>query len=122
MESLPAFRISPLTVFTRATDGCRIDKWLVFGGSWGSTLALAYAEKYPERVKGLVLRGIFGVSRAELLWYAADRCVAAHERPSPECRDADPSPIPIAGDLQVLPGGRVVDLPGCLGGVPGADP
>src|ERR1044072_453265 len=36
-----------------------VDRWLVFGGSWGSTLALAYAETHPERVKALVLRGIF---------------------------------------------------------------
>ena len=36
-----------------------IDKWVVFGGSWGSTLALAYAETHTERVKALILRGIF---------------------------------------------------------------
>ncbi len=45
-----------------------IDKWLVVGGSWGSTLALAYAEKYPERVSGLVLRAIFLGSAAEARW------------------------------------------------------
>jgi proline iminopeptidase len=45
------------------------EKWLVFGGSWGSTLALAYAQTYPERVSELVLRGIFTVRREELLWY-----------------------------------------------------
>lgn len=45
------------------------DKWLVFGGSWGSTLALAYAQKHPERVSELVLRGVYTVTRAELLWY-----------------------------------------------------
>jgi proline iminopeptidase len=43
--------------------------WLVFGGSWGSTLALAYAEKHPERVSELVLRGIYMLTRAELDWY-----------------------------------------------------
>jgi proline iminopeptidase len=37
----------------------QIDRWLVFGGSWGSTLALVYAETHPERVLGLILRGIF---------------------------------------------------------------
>lgn len=36
-----------------------VDRWLVFGGSWGSTLALVYAQEHPERVRGLVLRGIF---------------------------------------------------------------
>jgi proline iminopeptidase len=46
-----------------------VDRWLLFGGSWGSTLALAYAQTYPERVAGLILRGVFLASRAELLWY-----------------------------------------------------
>jgi proline iminopeptidase len=46
-----------------------VDRWLVFGGSWGSTLALAYAQKHPERVSELVLRGIYTVTRAELRWY-----------------------------------------------------
>jgi len=41
----------------------------VFGGSWGSTLALSYAETHPERVKALVLRGIFLLRRKELLWF-----------------------------------------------------
>jgi len=49
-----------------------IDKWLVFGGSWGSTLALAYAQKHPERVEGLVLRGIFLARRAEIAWSFLD--------------------------------------------------
>ncbi len=46
-----------------------IDRWLVFGGSWGSTLALAYAERHPERVTGLVLRGIFLGTAAETDWF-----------------------------------------------------
>ena len=46
-----------------------VERWLVFGGSWGSTLALAYAETHPERVSELVLRGIFTLRRAELAWY-----------------------------------------------------
>ena len=46
-----------------------IDRWVVFGGSWGSTLALAYAQTHPKRVKALVLRGIFMVRRAELEWF-----------------------------------------------------
>ncbi|MFN8619925.1 MAG: prolyl aminopeptidase [Chloroflexota bacterium] len=49
-----------------------VDRWLVFGGSWGSSLALAYAETHPERVTALVLRGIFLLRRAELLWYYQD--------------------------------------------------
>jgi proline iminopeptidase len=47
----------------------RIDRWQVFGGSWGSTLALAYAEKHPEQVTELVLRGIFMLRRWELEWF-----------------------------------------------------
>jgi proline iminopeptidase len=46
-----------------------LDRWVVFGGSWGSTLALAYAETHPEHVKGLILRGIFMLRRKELLWF-----------------------------------------------------
>ncbi len=46
-----------------------IDRWLVFGGSWGSTLALAYAEHHPERCLGLVLRGIFLCRQSEIDWF-----------------------------------------------------
>ncbi|MGS1048703.1 prolyl aminopeptidase [Burkholderia glumae] len=45
------------------------ERWLVFGGSWGSALALAYAETHPARVSELVVRGIFTLRHAELLWY-----------------------------------------------------
>lgn len=46
-----------------------LDSWLLFGGSWGSTLALAYASLYAEKVRGLILRGIFLCRREELLWF-----------------------------------------------------
>lgn len=46
-----------------------IEKWLVFGGSWGSTLALAYGQAHPERCLGFVLRGIFLGTQAELDWF-----------------------------------------------------
>jgi proline iminopeptidase len=49
-----------------------VDQWLVFGGSWGSTLALAYAETHPERVSGLVLRGIFLGRKNEARWFYED--------------------------------------------------
>ena len=49
-----------------------VDQWLVFGGSWGSTLALAYAETHPERVSGLVLRGIFLGRQNEASWLYED--------------------------------------------------
>jgi proline iminopeptidase len=45
-----------------------VEKWLVFGGSWGSTLSLAYAQAYPERVTELVLRGIFTFNQYEIDW------------------------------------------------------
>ena len=46
-----------------------VDAWSVFGGSWGSTLALTYAQQHPERVTGLVLRGIFLLRKAEIDWF-----------------------------------------------------
>lgn len=46
-----------------------VERWLVFGGSWGSTLALAYAQKYPQRVTELVLRGIFLGRRMDIEWF-----------------------------------------------------
>jgi proline iminopeptidase len=46
-----------------------VEKWLVLGGSWGSTLGLAYAQKHQERVSELVLRGVYTLTRAELDWY-----------------------------------------------------
>lgn len=50
-------------------DYLKIESWIVFGGSWGSTLALAYAETYPKTVKGLILRGIFLSRQQELRWF-----------------------------------------------------
>jgi proline iminopeptidase len=47
----------------------RIERWVVFGGSWGSTLALAYAETHPTRVMGLILRGIFLGRKREIHWF-----------------------------------------------------
>ena len=46
-----------------------IEKWLLFGGSWGSTLALAYAQEHPARVLGCVLRGVFLGRRDEVVWF-----------------------------------------------------
>ena len=51
-----------------------IDRWQVFGGSWGSTLALAYAQTHPDRVTELVLRGIFMLRRSELEWFYQKGC------------------------------------------------
>lgn len=46
-----------------------IERWMLFGGSWGSTLALAYAQTHPERCLGLILRGIFLMRRSEIDWF-----------------------------------------------------
>lgn len=51
-----------------------VARWQLFGGSWGSTLALAYAETHPERVTSLVLRGIFLLRQSELTWFYQDGC------------------------------------------------
>jgi proline iminopeptidase len=64
--------------------------WQLFGGSWGSTLSLVYAQSYPERVTSLVLRGIFLVRRAELDWFYRDGCSWLF----PEAFEAFERPIP----------------------------
>jgi proline iminopeptidase len=56
----------------RARERLGIEKWVVFGGSWGATLALAYAIKHPERVSGLVLWGVFLVTQKEVRWFYQD--------------------------------------------------
>lgn len=53
----------------RIREHLGIERWLVFGGSWGSTLALAYAETHPERVTAIVLRGIFLLRPHEIRWF-----------------------------------------------------
>lgn len=53
----------------RIREELGVDRWLVFGGSWGSTLALAYAQTYPERVAALIVRGIFLCRDEEIRWF-----------------------------------------------------
>src|SRR4029450_10058181 len=53
----------------RLREHLGVGKWCVFGGSWGSTLALAYAIVHPERVESLVLRGVFLLTERELGWF-----------------------------------------------------
>ncbi|MCP9223303.1 prolyl aminopeptidase [Erythrobacter sp. LQ02-29] len=63
----------------RLREMCGHEKWQAFGGSWGSTLALAYAQKHPERVSELVLRGVFLARQKELDWlyrYGASEIMA----------------------------------------------
>jgi proline iminopeptidase len=56
----------------RLREHLGIERWQVFGGSWGSTLALAYAQTHPDRVSALVLRGIFMLRPSELHWFYQD--------------------------------------------------
>ena len=56
------------TDIERLREMAGVDEWMVFGGSWGSTLALAYAQTHPDRVTELVLRGIFTFRQSELDW------------------------------------------------------
>lgn len=58
----------------RLREHLGVGQWQLFGGSWGSTLALAYAEAHPERVTSLILRGIFLLRRSELAWFYQEGC------------------------------------------------
>jgi len=58
-----------------------IDRWLVFGGSWGSTLSIAYAQTHPERVTELVLRGIFLLRPEEIRWFYQEGASAMYPTP-----------------------------------------
>jgi proline iminopeptidase len=81
----------------RLREHLGIERWLVFGGSWGSTLALAYAEAHPERVTELVLRGIFLLRKQEIDWFYQRGASALF----PDAWEAYLAPIPEAerGDL-----------------------
>lgn len=74
-----------------------IEKWVVFGGSWGSTLSLCYAVTHTERTLGLILRGIFLVTRSEINWFYQEGA----SRLFPDSYDRYVAPIPEAerGDL-----------------------
>ncbi|HEV2364991.1 MAG TPA: prolyl aminopeptidase [Caulobacteraceae bacterium] len=74
-----------------------VEKWTVFGGSWGSTLALAYAITYPERVEALVLRGIFLLTERELAWFYQDG--ASMIFPDAWERFCEPIPAAERGDM-----------------------
>ena len=69
-----------------------IERWLLFGGSWGSTLSLVYAETHPERVLGLILRGIFMCRAHEIAWFYQQGA----SRLFPEYWQAYLAPIPAA--------------------------
>ncbi|MFT4078037.1 prolyl aminopeptidase [Rhodomicrobium sp.] len=81
----------------RLREHLGIDRWQLCGGSWGSTLSLAYAETHPERVSELVLRGIFLLRRAELDWFYQEGTSWLF----PDAFEAYQAPIPPAerGDM-----------------------
>jgi proline iminopeptidase len=74
-----------------------VEKWHVFGGSWGSTLALAYAETHPDRVSALVLRGIFLVRPQEIAWFYQRGTDALF--PDAWEKYVEPIPVEERGDL-----------------------
>lgn len=74
----------------RIREHLRIERWQLFGGSWGSTLSLAYAQEHPERVTEMVLRGIFLLRRREIEWYYQEGA----SRIFPEAWQAYLEPIP----------------------------
>lgn len=74
----------------RIRERLGIERWLVFGGSWGSTLALAYAVTHPDRCAGLLLRGVFLLTEEEIRWFYQDG--ASHI--FPDAFDRFCAPIP----------------------------
>jgi len=81
----------------RLREHLGVEKWTVFGGSWGSTLALAYAITHPERVEALVLRGIFLLTPRELHWFYQDG--ASYMFPDAWERFVEPIPAAERGDM-----------------------
>lgn len=82
---LGALRANTTTRLVSDIEALRVHldvaRWLVFGGSWGATLALAYAEKHPAQVLALVLRGVFTATAAESRWlYSAAGAATTHPR------------------------------------------
>ena len=74
-----------------------IDRWIVFGGSWGATLSLIYAIRHPERAAYLILRGVFLMTRAEIDWFYGGG--AGQFWPDVWTRFTDPIPADERGDL-----------------------
>ena len=97
-RSLPHARLEANTTWDLVADIERlrtllgISKWQVFGGSWGSTLALAYAQTHPERVCELILRGVFLLRQRELDWYYQEGASWL----CPDRWEAFLAPIPVA--------------------------
>jgi proline iminopeptidase len=93
----PTADLSPITTWSIVADietlraHLGVDQWLVCGGSWGSALALAYAEKHPGRVTELVLRGIFTLRQSELDWFYEGGAATIY----PDLWEAFLEPVPV---------------------------
>ena len=74
-----------------------VDRWVLFGGSWGSTLSLVYAQAYPEKVLGMILRGIFLCREQDIQWFYQDG--ASHVFPDYWQSFLAPIPVVEQGDL-----------------------
>jgi len=83
----------------RLREHLGVEKWTVFGGSWGSTLALAYAVTHPERVSALILRGIFLLTRKELAWFYQEGASMLF----PDAWERFTAPIPEAERVDMIP-------------------
>ncbi len=97
-RSTPSARCEENTTWDLVADMERIrsefgiERWMLFGGSWGSTLALAYAQTYPDYVTEMVLRGIFLIRKEECDWFHNGGCARFH----PELWEQFIAPIPEA--------------------------
>ena len=80
----------------------KIDRWTVFGGSWGSTLALAYGQAHPARCVGFILRGIFLFSDTEVAWFLGNHPDGGMARFFPEAHRAFASYIPASERQDLL--------------------
>jgi len=102
-KSTPTANLEDNTTWTLVDDvesirkHLKVDKWVVFGGSWGSTLALAYAQTFPGPVKALVLRGIFTLRKSELLFFYQNG--TSHLFPEAWDEYVDPIPEEERGDM-----------------------
>ena len=104
----------------RLREAMGVDKWLVFGGSWGSALALAYAQTHPQHTSELVLRGIFTVRESELHWYYQFGASEIH--PEKWVDFLRPIPEVERGDLRIRVARELVAVPTVTAYVPAAAP
>lgn len=88
----------------RLRDHLGIDRWMLFGGSWGSTLALAYALRHPDAVTELVLRGIFTLREWELDWYYGGGAQAIYPDRWAEFLTPLPKELHTAGAVAIIGG------------------